>query len=240
MKVTFSIVAHPSRSGMVETLVDEIGDCTVSWCAGDGSLSRHDRVWANARRAWLAGVREAGTGWHVVVQDDAILADGFRDGVRAALGWHGPGDGSVSFYIGSGRPLPGHWKKLTTQAEQEGVSWIVDARLMWGVCVALPVDLIGRMVEHGDRQGGVPDDLRISRYLAAIGMHTWYTFPPLTDHAPVPSLLGHGPGRRALGFTGATPIRWDCGVLYSPSARRPHVARSRARSPRPSQSCDGL
>lgn len=165
-------VAHHSRLEM--SAVNQ-ADVTFIDHGSRGSLWNHRRA-----LEWAAGQSERV--W--VIEDDAILSDGFRD--RADL-WADrfPHD-LISGYLGTGRPP--QWqptvRREMARADQLGLDYIELPALIHGVCYSLPV--------------GASLDIRTDRREAADyvigrawGKRVVYTLPSLADHADTTSVEDH-------------------------------------------------
>jgi len=190
VKVSFSIMAHPDRAEHVHRILAAMGDVEVPIASdNEGSPSGNaDRVWRNARAAWL--MHEPDADWHVLLQDDAVLCRDFAAGMNEALR-HVQGPAVVSPYLGNGRTVPTRWETLAATADARGATWIRTSKLMWGVSIAIPTLLISDMIKHADTRAGVPDDMRVAGWAEKNGIDVWYTWPSLVDHRQVPSLTKH-------------------------------------------------
>lgn len=182
-------MAHPDRASLVEVLTVALGrPVPISWDRAGPPTSKGDRAWVNARAAW--SMHDPVADWHVLIQDDAAPCADFLVGLARALE-HVPERAAVSGYMGNGPNISARWGRMAAQADQRGASWVRSYMLGWGVAVAVPVPMIPDMIVWCDRKAGVPDDMRVSRWLQRQQVDTWYTWPSLVDHLPVPSLSGH-------------------------------------------------
>lgn len=207
MRLSVSIMAHPDRAERVDKLRESLGTLVpVGWDAEGPPARDPDRVWRTARRAWR--LHEPAADWHLLLQDDAIVAPDLLEAVAKGLD-HAPPQAIVSLYLGTGRPIPWVWERLGTRADLEGAAWIVGPRAMWGVAVALPTALIDEMVAYADTQHGIPDDMRVGRWARRKRLQAWFPWPCLVDHPDGASLVGHGSGRRALRFATGSALSWD-------------------------------
>src|SRR5690554_8076710 len=146
---------------------------------GTGSLRNHDLAWKMAY--------SPDADWIVVLEDDAILLDGFENHVQEAL-QHVPRDGAVSFYTGTGQPFRYPVSAAVKKALRRGASWLRANSLYWGPAVALPVHHVQpmlRFVKDIDR----PYDQRLGLYLLANRYPCFYTMPSLVDHQDGESLI---------------------------------------------------
>jgi hypothetical protein len=71
------------------------------------------------------------------------------------------------------------------------------------------------MLAWGDRQHGIPDDMRVGRWGKIRRLETWYSWPSLVDHPDEGSLTGHGGGRTARRYVGPSAVgkTWDGPVV---------------------------
>lgn len=200
-------MAHPDRAARVDELRAALGTLVpVAWDAEGPPKRDPDRIWRTARRAWEMHHPDAD--WHLLLQDDAIVAPDLLEATSAALTCVPP-RAIVSLYIGTGRPLPWMWKQLGERADQGGASWIVGPRVMWGVALAVRTESIPDMLAYADQQHGIPDDMRVGRWARRQRWQAWFPWPSLVNHPDDESLLGHGSGRSALRFAGGSALDWN-------------------------------
>lgn len=229
MKLSAAIMAHPARSGEVDELLASLDrPVPVHWDEDDGPPSgKADRVWANARAAWLMADPDAD--WHAVIQDDAVPCPDFLAGLERALAYVPP-DAVVSPYLGTGRTVPIRWEALARAADTAGASWVRTQKLMWGVCIVLPVGMITEMIQRADRRPGIPDDMRVAGWAEKTGREVWYTWPSMINHRLVPSLTKHRAADRvARRWHGgsALDLGWSGAVVTDPIMARRHMERSK-------------
>lgn len=179
---------------------------------------RYNDSWDTGARAWHAHDPEAD--WHLVLEDDAVVCRHLLAGIEKALE-HLPAESVLSLYLGEragARGITG----AATKAAQAGVSWVRAERIVWGVAIAAPIASIPDMLAACDGRA-TPYDTRIASYYLQRRWPAFYTAPSLVDHASVPSLLGHSPGRRALAFIGenASALDFDgSGPVVTARSRR--------------------
>jgi len=228
VKVSFSIMAHPDRAEHVHRILAAMGDVEVPIASdNEGPPSGNaDRVWRNARAAWL--LHEPDADWHVLLQDDAVLCRDFAAGMSEALR-HVQGPAVVSPYLGNGRTVPTRWATLADAADARGAAWIRTSKLMWGVSIAIPTLLISDMIKHADTRAGVPDDMRVAGWAEKNGIDVWYTWPSLVDHRQVPSLTkhrAHDRYARRHHTESAMSIDWSGPVITDTMLTRRRASRS--------------
>jgi hypothetical protein len=230
VKLSASIMAHPARSGEVDQLRRDLGlshgVTPVAWDDEGPPSGSANRVWRTARKGWM--LADPTADWHVLIQDDALVCRDFLAGLERALAYVPP-DVVVSAYLGTGRTVPIRWEALARAADSAGASWVRTQRLMWGVCVVLPVHLIPEMIERADRRAGVPDDMRVAGWAEKTGREVWYAWPSLADHRRVPSLTKHRAHDRVARRWhpgSALDLSWSGGVVTDPVMARRAVQRS--------------
>jgi hypothetical protein len=228
VKLSASVMAHHAREAEVGQLLAALDRAVpVHWDEDDGPPNgKADRVWRTARGAWL--LADPAADWHAVIQDDAVPCADLLAGLERALE-HVPADAVVSPYLGTGRTVPIRWEALARAATSAGASWVRTQKLMWGVCIILPVQLIPEMIERADRRAGVPDDMRVAGWAEKTGREVWYPWPSLVDHRRVPSLTKHRAADRVARrwHTGsALDLGWSGSVITDPILARRRPERS--------------
>lgn len=227
MRVSAAIMAHPAR----ETEVNELRSLldrpvAVNWDTEGPPSGKADRVWRTARGAWMMADPDAD--WHAVIQDDAVPCADLLAGLERAVD-HVPLDAVVSAYLGTGRTVPIRWEALARAADTARASWVRTGKLMWGVCIVLPVALIPEMIERADQRGGVPDDMRVAGWAERTGREVWYPWPSLVDHRKVPSLTKHRATDRVARrwhLGSALDLTWTGAVVTDPTLTRRSARRS--------------
>lgn len=199
VSLSVAVMAHPSRRRFVKELQrDGLAGVPVVW-------DKHNDRWDTGRRSMLR--YDAGCEWHLVVQDDAVLAPDFIPGIEAALAAV-PSGHPVAFYTGRVRPSAQFVERLVVTATHLGRSWLEFNGPWWGVAVAVPTAAIPDMIDWGDQNTQIANyDKRMARYFALQGVSCWYSLPSLVDHRVEgnPSLVpgrGNTPSRTAFRFIG--------------------------------------
>lgn len=160
MTLSIAIMHAPWRServANVRVLLEQLpGALVVEDTAREG-------CWPTARRAW--GV--ATTGHHLVVQDDAVLCNGFVRLVQQAIVERPVA--AISFYAS---PWPG----------------------VGGVALCLPARWARNWLKWAEiAEYQHHDDELLARWLRHVGAEI--QIAPLVDHAPFPSVVGNRPQR---------------------------------------------
>jgi hypothetical protein len=227
VKISASVMAHPDRETQVNDLTMRLDRVVpVFWDTEGPSSGNGDRVWRTARGAWSLADPEAD--WHVLLQDDAWPCEDFLAGLERALAYVPP-DAVVSPYLGTGRNVPIRWEAMARAADTAGATWVRSTKLMWGVCIVLPVSSISSMVAYANRKSAAPDDMRVAGWAEKNGREVWYTWPSLADHLPVASLTKHKARERVARNHlqgSALDINWTGKAVTDPMLTRRNPARS--------------
>lgn len=170
--LSVDIVAHQKRLAMAEHLASS-SNADRLW-VDDGTLGE----WKNHLRAWRAA-EGSGATHAVILQDDAVPVEGFRDAVLQAVELK-PGE-LISLYVGTHRPRREEVLRSVGVADREKASWLVADTLMWGVGIVIPTHLIGEALEEV-RTSRLPYDQRIGKWAEDTGRDVYYTWPSLVDH----------------------------------------------------------
>lgn len=189
VRVSVAVMAHPDRAAHVAGLLNRLDRAaSVAWDTDGPATSNPQRRWSNGMRAWDLHDRRAD--WHLVIQDDAVVADHMVAGVERALTYV-PDRSVVSLYLGGGMLRAELVDQAVEAADRAGAAWVSLAKLLWGVAVAVPVDLIDGMLDWCDRQYMRRYDARVGRYFQLMGFRAAHTWPSLVDHRDDQSLCGH-------------------------------------------------
>lgn len=169
-------MAHPRRKEWAEALAQELG-CPIAW--DDDS-----KVWSTRKKALLLAPEDSD--FHVVIQDDAILCDNFKDKAEEFIGEHK--DNAVQLYFGNKGKED---QNEIAQAYENG--YLKRRFLSWGVAVGTPTAWIPEMIRFGDGYPAWQDDTKIKYFLAHKGYQTVFPIPCLVDHRRMrenPTLTG--------------------------------------------------
>ncbi|MEV6908160.1 hypothetical protein [Amycolatopsis sp. NPDC051071] len=204
--LTGAVMTHPRRPGLEGRLLaaapaGALRPVTDPDPAGPPTALR------TAIRAWSA-IAE-GTTHHLVLQDDAVLADGFFDHALSAVA-AAPHAG-IAFYT--------NWNSRNGAAVRlaalAGASWVTATQEYTPtVALALPAQIAAGFADFAKAHGSTwPDDVVMSRYLRAAGVPVLLAAPNLVEHADEPSVLrndSHG-SRRSACFAVPPGDDWSLG-----------------------------
>lgn len=195
MRISFSVMAHPSRDAMAEGIADELqrqghpSPVTICYDTdGIGEVANGDIAWAQYRNT---------ASWHIVLQDDAVLQPYSLEQMHKALAVVDEVSvvktaAMVSFYVGTGRPRQKPVQEAFQRADRADLAWLESDTLLWGVAVAMTPPQVGRYLRWGGRVGGHGAyDERLGRFARSTKLPVRYTWPSLVDHRDGPTLLQH-------------------------------------------------
>ncbi|AGS82299.1 glycosyltransferase [Mycobacterium phage Bobi] len=181
------IVAHTTRAEQAHQLMETVGAAYMNIDNGAlGCENNHRKVWQHLTRH--------NTNWLVVLEDDAIPCNNFRDQLHAAL--TAAPTPVVSLYLGRERPR--EYQQRIAKATDTTAHWLTCRRLLHAVGTAIHTDLVPHMLNN--LPNGKPIDEAITTWARRAGHTIAYTWPSLIDHADTPSLTGRrgpAPGRVA-------------------------------------------
>lgn len=181
IKLSATIMAHPSRSTFVDELSAQL-DIGVVW-------DEKNNRWDTGRRSLLAATDST---HHLVIQDDAVAPDNLVATLTSALTYV-PDGTPLALYLGAVARYRNTWLK----AVRPDTSWITMPGLNWGVGLVIPTGDIEELVAECDRMHGIANyDLRLSRFYEQRKIYTWYPWPSLVDHRDSPSLVAGRTGKR--------------------------------------------
>lgn len=178
-------MAHTSREKYFGYLRERLGEVPFSIDQGWG-------IWENCKRAWQ--MRNPKADFHVVIQDDAIICDRFRERAEQILSTER--GTAYSFYYGR--------RGNKTREAREGLQrgFIVKEWISWGLAICLPKHIIGEMMGRFSNVRNRHDDSMIAKFLKEKGIKIYFPIPSLVDHrAGEISLVGDpGKNRQAAYF----------------------------------------
>lgn len=181
-------MAHPSREKFFPDLKRLLGN-EVPFAIDHKSAG----VWPNCRQAWM--LYDPTAEYHVVIQDDAIVCEGFMGRALKVIEQSG-GDKAISFYFGR----RGNQTEQAARDLKRGFSLRVAPT--WGVAICLRTEWIQEMLEFAGKLSNPQDDYRIGAFLRHKKIMTYFPMPSLVDHRKhEKSLVGDpGQGRCAYSF----------------------------------------
>lgn len=192
IKLSISVMAHPSRSAFFQGLKDKLGDVPFS-------IDQNNNLLENSKAAWR--LHDPDADFHVVIQDDAIVCNNFkeraikfitqRESERIAYG--NPVQG-YNFYIRQEYP-----PEKMRAFEKQG--YYFEGHNRGGVAICLPVNQIESMLEFFDTLENKHDDERISQFIIKNKFRMCFPIPSLVDHNDhIPSAAGNNPNVKRVAY----------------------------------------
>lgn len=182
------VVAHAKREVLASKLSGAVQPDAVSFDrtwppSAQGCADNHIRVLKS-----LNGIVRHGQ-WCVVLEDDAVPVDDFRQELHRALLRT---DASlVGLYLGTGNPDGPTQRAImpaVAAAEASESAWIVADWFISTVGYAVRSTWLADLITGISMMGG-PVDNRISQWSQDAGLNTWYCQPSLVDHHDESSML---------------------------------------------------
>ena len=207
-RVSFTVMAHPKREQWAVGLARQL-DCNITW---DEKNDRHD-TGLRAIKAY-----DSSADYHCVVQDDAILAEGFADALPLILQYPEPGC-PVGLYYGAKDSTNSLHAQAISYALDNGGRWLVRKGPVWGPAIVYPTDNISPLIDYFEDSIVENYDRRVMSFYQSQGILCWYSVPSLVDHRQEgnQSLCGHDRGiRQARVFCGpqnALEVDWSGPVV---------------------------
>lgn len=190
MKIAIGVVGHESRRVMAVELADRV-EAEVLCIDDSRQKTKREQVIAPEKNhldtwEWLKESHRE-TDWTVVLEDDAIVRDNFREQLEKAL-THSP-TSIVSLYLGRGRPP--HWQSPIQSVLASPVCWFTNTHLLSCVGVAIRSALVPTLVQHLKMKIGstphpereeLPIDELMSKWCQFMKIPVSYSNPSLVDH----------------------------------------------------------
>nr|WP_026119583.1 hypothetical protein [Nocardiopsis ganjiahuensis] len=213
IRVSASVMCHPARADAAGRVAESTG-LPLTGLALDPEPDGPPTALRSARVAFGAAARHETT-HHLVLQDDARLAEGFAGTVERYLAAHP--EAAVSFFVewGSRTATLARWAVFTGAGAVPVVNPYVPT-----VALALPSELsaaLGRFLAE-EAVEGEPDDREVLRFVRRTGTPALVAVPNPVEHEELPSLVGnsgHG-ARRSVCFAPEPPPGTDTSVLEPP------------------------
>jgi hypothetical protein len=198
VKLSISVMAHPSRRQYFQYLCEKLQLTYAQF-----SIDQKNNLLENSKSAWMLHDPEAS--FHLVVQDDAIICENFREKAVAFI------TEQEEKRIAAGRSMQGY-NFFLKQDPNKGPLWskdgvYTDNVTRGGVAICLPVLHIPTMLAEFDRQRSRHDDDRISEYVKRQGMKILFPVPSLIGHrCDIPSIANTNKSLEVWKFSGEEPV----------------------------------
>lgn len=174
------IMAHPKRHEMAKALSEKLGRVPIVW-------DMKNNLWDTCRRAWLE--TDPSSEYCLVLQDDAIVPDNFRELAEARLAESE--DRVYSFY--AGKMLGERIEK----AKAEGRDHLLEHMIYNEIALCIRGEHVEDMVKFCDDRGA-QNDQQINIWAGENGIRIKYVLPSLVDHRDEESIYramtGFNPG----------------------------------------------
>lgn len=204
MIYNIGVVGHEARTVQAKNLTTDVDAAFLSLDDGElGCDGNHRLVWQHLAEKHTAD-------YVVVLEDDALPVDGFREQLNQVLAI--TPEPIVSFYLGRLRP-PQYQQVIesaVTRADRRGAHFITTPHVLHSVGLAVRADLVPDMLTtiDNDVPVGTPIDEAISAWIGRRRYRCAYTWPSLVDHADGETLIVHRDGvTRPKGR-----VAWRCGT----------------------------
>lgn len=163
-------MASKKRETWAKELSSKLNNCPIAF-------DPHTRfniinIWENCKRAWE--MQDRSKEWGLVIQDDAILCDGFIEKAKKHL--EKAKGCAVQFYLGNNPQYEEQFREFRKNG------FLKKVELSWGVAIAMETALIPKMIAFGNADGAWQDDIKIKHFLLKNNIPTYYPIPGLVDH----------------------------------------------------------
>jgi hypothetical protein len=197
IKLSISVMMHPKRAKFTSYLQEKLQLPLSKF-----SIDQKNNLLENSKASWMLHDPEATH--HVVVQDDCIVCDNFRERVEQFL------TERETERIRLNKPPQAYnffLKRTSRETFEHSKGYYTDNCTRAGLAICLPTNLIKPMLEEFDRQFSRHDDDRISEYLRKHNYKVVFPVPSFIDHRiELESLAGNVVGNAAYKFIDAKPI----------------------------------
>ncbi|MGC0994706.1 hypothetical protein WKH05_14130 [Pantoea agglomerans] len=176
-QIKFVVVGHNTRRHQAEQLADLLNAHLLIDEGQHGANWNHRRAieWASQQQCRV-----------VIIEDDAVLVNGFTEKVTAWLSRFP--DELLSFYLGTGRP-PQYQSEIAgmlVEADRTNGDYIAMSKLIHGVCYSLPVNKVQQVLSRWNQT--LAADYAVGD---AFGSRVIYPCYSLVDHADTPTVERH-------------------------------------------------
>lgn len=186
MSTAIGVVGHRERMVGAWELAQAVDASYLSIDQGEwGSTRNHLKVWTHLAADHVAG--RWSPQWLVVLEDDAVPCNDFREQLDAALA-SAPSD-VVGLYLGTGYPTA--WQDFIQHVQNDPAHWTQTHSLLHGVGTAIRAELVPSMLEWVGNVGSRPIDDAITEWVRSKAQVVSYTRPSLVDHHDWPTLINH-------------------------------------------------
>lgn len=161
-KLSITVMLHPKRAKFIPYLKEKLGDIPII-------IDTKNNLWDTCRRAWLA--QDMTCEYGVVIQDDAIICDDFKNKAEALL----KDDLVYSFFAGY------MLQDAITKAEAKNEKHIDKGMIFNEIALCMKTKHIPQMVKYCDDRNAT-NDQEITKWAKLKGLKIRYPIPSLIDH----------------------------------------------------------
>lgn len=176
-EIKFVVVGHHARRHQAEQLTCSLNAHMLIDEGQHGANWNHRRAieWASQQQCRV-----------VILEDDAVLVNGFNEKVTAWLSRFP--DELLSFYLGTGRPpqYQSEIAEMLVEADRTNGDYIAMSKLIHGVCYSLPVNKVQQVLNRWNQT--LAADYAVGD---ANGSRVIYPCYSLVDHADLPTVELH-------------------------------------------------
>ena len=190
IKLSISVMAHPSRKEYFDYLRENLGD--IPFLIDEESMGT---AW-NCERAWK--VYDPSANYHIVIQDDAIICKDFKNKAVKLIEEVTKERSKIAFNFYYGTRA--RFRDEASEAMKRG--YIIKERPHWGLAICIPTSEIENMLKFWNTVSNPEDDERISQFLKSRNIPVYFPIPSYIDHRhELKSLVGDpGTMRKAYKF----------------------------------------
>ena len=186
-RIPVGVVAHSERRDIALALADKVeAECISIDEENRGASWNHVQV--------LNWMKEGDREWSVILEDDSVPVENFRQQLEMALPW--APTPFVGLYVGRGRPP--HWQAGISEVIARESCWLVSDTLMNAVGYAVKTKLIPAILQSLEKtwryMPKLPIDESISHWGKSYNIKFSYTRPSLVNHLDISPVENHSYG----------------------------------------------
>lgn len=161
-KLNIVIMAHKIRENLIPYLQEKVGHVTIVW-------DEKNNVWDTCKRAWQAIDRKYEYG--LVIQDDALVIDGFRLKAEVVL----KEDNVYSLYLSK------LLENKVNLAKVKKIDFVTSTMILNEVAICMPTKYIDEMINYCDKRNA-QNDQQIGKWAKEKFGKIIYPIPSLVSH----------------------------------------------------------
>lgn len=204
-RIPIGIVASEERREHALKLADDVDAEVISFDEKHkGAEWNHYQV--------LDWMKDGDREWTVILEDDAVPTEGFRDQLEMALPW--APTPFVGLYLGRGRPP--HWQAAVSAVIAADVCWLTCDNMLNAVGYAVKTKLIPSLMDSlatsWETCSTLPIDEAITEFGDDYRIPFCYTRPSLIDHMDITPVVKHSygtPKEKRVAWLHGSRENWD-------------------------------